>query len=67
MALLTPRVACSVATDTILRTVEHAGGGGPTARVPGVAAGAAAALAAAVRARQSRQSGLSAAFAACTG
>ena len=67
MALLTPRVACSVATDTTVRTVERADGGGPTARVPGVAAAAIAAAAAAVRARQSRQSGLLAAFAACGG
>ena len=67
MALLTPCVACSVATDTTTRVAERADGGGPTARVLGVAAAAIAAAAAAARARRSRQSGVSVAFTARTG
>ena len=66
MALLTPCVACSVATDTTMRITERADGGGPSARVLGVAATAVAAAAAA-RVRRSRQSGVLAAFAVRTG
>ena len=67
MALLTPCVACSVATDTTMRITERADGGGPSARVLGVAATAVAAAAAAARVRRSRQSGVLAAFAVRTG
>ena len=58
MSLLTPRVACSVLSGTIMRIVERADGGGPTVRVPGVAAAAVAAVAAVAAARPCRESGL---------
>ena len=58
VALLMPHVACSVLSGASVRVAERADGGGPTARVPGIAAAAAAAVAAVVAARPCRESGL---------
>lgn len=56
MALLMPRVALPVLSGTLMRVAERADGGGPTARVPGIAAAAAAAVAAVAAARRCRES-----------
>ena len=58
LALLTAHAACSVLSGAAVRVAERADGGGPTARVPGIAAAAAAAVAAVVAARPCRESGL---------
>ena len=52
MALLTPRVACSVQAGATMCVAERADGAGATARVPAVAAAAIAAAAALVGARR---------------
>ena len=55
MALLTRCATCYVLSDAAMRIAERAGGGGPTARVPGIAGAAAAAVAAVTAARRRRE------------
>ena len=56
MALLTPRVPCSVLSGSTVRVTECADSGGPTARIPGIAAAAAATVVAVAAVRSRRES-----------